>query len=73
MNTTRSTGHGTVDVPFDQDTMESLRDNQGQTKHTPMKQHQNKQPEEKGHHVGFGHTTQHGHSPRSIKRDLNDI
>ncbi|KAK4513271.1 uncharacterized protein ATC70_011839 [Mucor velutinosus] len=73
-----STGHGTVDVPWTEDSKSSLQDNQGISSSSAAsqsqkshQQHQNSAPEKE--HIGFGHATQHQHSPRSIKRDLNDI
>ncbi|GAN01966.1 hypothetical protein MAM1_0014d01403 [Mucor ambiguus] len=71
-----STGHGTVDVPWTEDPKSSMQDNQGISSSTSQtqkshQQHQNNAPEKE--HTGFGHATQHQHSPRSIKRDLNDI
>ncbi|CEP11066.1 hypothetical protein [Parasitella parasitica] len=77
-NSFPSTGHGTVDVPWSEDPKASLQDNQGKTNASSQKstknQHQQEQKnQDQGHHTGFGHATQHQHSPRSIKRDLNDI
>lgn len=74
-----STGHGTVDVPWTEDTKSSVQDNQGisssssssSSNSKTQKSHQQDASEKE--HSGFGHTTQHQHSPRSIKRDLNDI
>ncbi|KAI8355108.1 hypothetical protein EDC96DRAFT_577002 [Choanephora cucurbitarum] len=70
----QSTGHGTVDVPWSQDTKDSLKQNQGQTSDKQQSQQQNQQqPQQHNASSGFGHTTHQGHSRRSIKRDLNDI
>ncbi|CAO3617024.1 unnamed protein product [Mucor fragilis] len=69
-----STGHGTVDVPWTEDAKSSMQDNQGissSSNSKTQKSHQHDTSEKE--HTGFGHTTQHQHSPRSIKRDLNDI
>ncbi|KAF1805917.1 hypothetical protein FB192DRAFT_1365147 [Mucor lusitanicus] len=70
-----STGHGTVDVPWTEDAKSSVQDNQGissSSTHAQNAQKSHHQKDEK-EHIGFGHATQHQHSPRSIKRDLNDI
>ncbi|KAL9553868.1 hypothetical protein MBANPS3_003074 [Mucor bainieri] len=70
-----STGHGTVDVPWTEDAKSSVQDNQGiSTTSQTQKSHQQQQDNaSEKEHTGFGHATQHQHSPRSIKRDLNDI
>ncbi|EPB84319.1 hypothetical protein PS15m_006867 [Mucor circinelloides] len=70
-----STGHGTVNVPWTEDSKSSLQDNQGvsSTSQNQKSHKQQNDANEKEHHTGFGHATQHQHSPRSIKRDLNNI
>ncbi|KAG2212923.1 hypothetical protein INT46_010479 [Mucor plumbeus] len=75
-----STGHGTVDVPWSEDSKSSLQDNQGiSSTSNSSRQGSNNQKEDQNqedqehHYTGFGHATQHQHSPRSIKRDLNNI
>ncbi|KAI9282244.1 hypothetical protein BY458DRAFT_583548 [Sporodiniella umbellata] len=59
-----STGHGTSDREWSTDTVHE--DKQTEAKGT-RKLSESKSTE------GFGHTVHHGHSTRSIKRDLNDI
>ncbi|KAI8380378.1 hypothetical protein BD560DRAFT_432223 [Blakeslea trispora] len=69
----QSTGHGTVDVPWSQDAVESLRQDRGQSSSKHNQHEQQPQAEKEKEHTGFGHTTHQGHSRRSIKRDLNNI
>ncbi|KAI9475508.1 MAG: hypothetical protein EXX96DRAFT_651278 [Benjaminiella poitrasii] len=67
-----STGHGTVNVPFSQNTDKEYDNNQQQQQQKKEPSHvQDNQAHESTE--GFGHTVQHGPSPRTIKRDLNNI
>lgn len=71
-----STGHGTVDVPWSEDSKSSLQDNQGisSTSNSSTQKSNNQKDQNQEHHnTGFGHATQHQHSPRSVKRDLDNI
>ncbi|EIE91926.1 hypothetical protein G6F46_012080 [Rhizopus delemar] len=59
-----STGYGTVDRPWSSETPDDEPPKRT-SKRTPVERSESKE--------GFGHTVSHRHSPRSIKRDLNDV
>ncbi|KAI7899029.1 uncharacterized protein BX663DRAFT_522892 [Cokeromyces recurvatus] len=65
-----STGHGTVNVPFSQESDTSQQSNQKQsTTANNVKDNQEHESTE----GSFGHTVKHGPSPRTIKRDLDNV
>ncbi|KAI8982021.1 hypothetical protein BDF20DRAFT_912226 [Mycotypha africana] len=74
----KSTGHGTVDIPWSESSKESMQvrseDLHKHNKHEDnvTKDTNERQPDSKNH-AGFGHTVSHQHSPRSIKRDLDNV